>query len=117
MSLAVPPRTRVRAFIILYVTLGLVVLIQSIGTLVAADRGTIAAGDRLHARLLGGLELVAAVLFLIPRTMRAGAIGLLVVFSLAFGLHALRGDVALPLLVYAAGVFFVRTHGIDWPRG
>jgi uncharacterized membrane protein YphA (DoxX/SURF4 family) len=110
-----PSGPQARAFILLYASIGVVVLIQSIETVVAAGRGTIPAGDRLHARVLGGLEIVAAVLFLIPRTMRAGAIGLLVIFALAFGLHAVRGDFALPLLVYAAGVFFVRTHGIDRP--
>ncbi len=35
----------------------------------------------------------------------------LVIFAAAFGLHLLRGDVALTLLVYAAGVLFVRVHG------
>jgi hypothetical protein len=101
-----------RAFAILYLTLGLVVAIQSLNTVAQAIRGAMPAGDRHHALILGGLETLAAVLFLIPRTMRLGAHALLVIFALAFALHAARGDVAWPLLAYGAAVFFVRTHGV-----
>ena len=59
-------------------------------------------------RLLG----LAALLFLAPRTMRLGAVALLAIFALAFGLHALSGDLHLTLLVYSAGVLFVHVHGV-----
>ena len=108
-----PTRALVRAFIALYVTVGLVVLIQSIQTVLAASRGAMPSEDRQHALILGSLEIGAAILFLLPRTMRIGAVGLLGIFALAFALHAVRGDVSLTLLTYAAAVFFVRTHGVD----
>jgi uncharacterized membrane protein YphA (DoxX/SURF4 family) len=107
-----PDRRLVRAFLALYATIGVVVLIQSIQTVLAARRGALPQQDRLHATVLGSLEAGAALLFLLPRTMRLGAVGLLAVFAIAFALHASRGDVSSTLLVYAAAVFFVRTHGI-----
>jgi hypothetical protein len=102
----------VRAFLTLYVTIGVVVCIESVATVVAAVRGELPALTRPHALILGGLEVVAAVLFLIPRTMRWGAAGLLVIFALAFGIHAAGGDPNLDLLILAAAVLFVRTHGV-----
>jgi hypothetical protein len=107
-----PDRPLYRQFVVLYVTLGLVVLIQALETAVGAARGTIPPGDQLHALILGTFEAIAAVLFLVPRTMRVGADSLLVIFALAFVLHALRGEAALTLLVYAAATLFVRTHGV-----
>ena len=106
-----PSPSLVRTFRLLHFTLGAVVLILSVQTVLAARSGGLPAGDRVHGLVLGSLEAVGALLFLIPRTMRAGAGLLLVIFAAAFGLHALRGDVALNLLVYAAGVLFVRAHG------
>jgi len=106
-----PSPSLVRAFRLFHVTLGAVVLIQSVQTVLAARGGHFPPGDRVHALLLGSLEAVAALLFLVPRTMRAGAVLLLLIFAVAFGVHALRGDTALTLLVYAAGVLFVRVHG------
>jgi hypothetical protein len=105
-------RPLARAFLALYVTLGLVVLIQSVETIVAARRGEIAGPNRHHALILGAVEAGAALLFLVPRTMRVGAVTLLAIFALAFGLHALSGDLPLALLVYAAGVLFVYVHGV-----
>lgn len=107
-----PRQSLVRAFLSLYVTLGLVVLIQSVQTVVAAHSGSITPGDRRHALVLGALEALAAVAFLIPRTMRVGAVALLVIFAAAFALHALGGDWHLPLLVYGAGALFVQVHGV-----
>jgi hypothetical protein len=45
--------------------------------------------------------------------MRWGAAGLLLIFALAFAIHTSQGSPPLTLLVYAAGVFFVRTHGVE----
>jgi hypothetical protein len=110
------PRTLVRAFLGLYVTLGIVVLIQSVETIIAARHGAVTTPDRLHALLVGTVEAIAALLFLIPRTMGIGANTLLAVFALAFGLHALDGHPNLALLVYAAAVLFVRIHGVQGYR-
>lgn len=107
-----PSPSLVRTFRLFHFTLGAVVFVLSVQTVLDARNGSLPAGDRVHGLVLGGLEAVAALLFLVPRTMRAGALLLLVIFAAAFGLHALRGDVALNLLVYAAGVLFVREHGM-----
>jgi hypothetical protein len=48
--------------------------------------------------------------------MRWGAAGLLVVFLLAFALHTVEGHPPLTLMVYAAGVLFVRVHGVEGYR-
>jgi len=101
-----------RAFALLYVTLGVVVLVQSLSTILQAVRGDMPTAGRPHALVLGGSEALAAVLFLTPRTMRLGAAALLAIFAVALVLHALRGEVAWPLLAYGAAVFFVRTHGV-----
>jgi hypothetical protein len=48
--------------------------------------------------------------------MHVGAAVLLAIFALAFGLHALQGSPNLVLLVYGAGVLFVRVHGVAGHR-
>ncbi len=108
-----PPRTLVRAFLALYVTLGLVILVESVETVLRARGGAFHGPDRLHALILGGLEAAAAAAFLVPRAMHVGAAVLLAIFALAFGLHALQGSPNLVLLVYGAGVLFVRVHGVS----
>lgn len=64
-----------------------------------------------HLLLLAGVETIAALLFLLPGTVRAGAIALLVVFGIAIVAHASRGEWPSNLLVYAAGTAFVLVHG------
>jgi hypothetical protein len=107
-----PPRSLVRAFLVLYVTLGLVILVESVRTVLAAHQGAFSGPDTTHAMLLGGLEALAAAAFLVPRTMRVGAGVLLAIFATAFVLHAVGGHPNLVLLVYASGVLFVRVHGV-----
>jgi uncharacterized membrane protein YphA (DoxX/SURF4 family) len=97
----------------LYLLTGLVVLIQSLNTVRQANLGAIRPPDQQLALLLGAFETVAAVLFMIPRLMRWGAAGLLVVFAAAFAIHALHGGPNWTLLVYAAVVLFVRIHGVE----
>ena len=54
---------------------------------------------------LGWLEAVAAILFLIPATGRAGGYGLLLTFAAAVRLHIHLGDYGVgALIVYAAAV-------------
>ena len=107
-----PSRSLVRAFLALYVTLGIVVCVESVLTVVAALHGRFSPHDRPHALLLGNLEAGAAILFLIPRTMPAGAALLLPIFALAFVLHLAGGHPNYPLLIYAAAVVFIRVHGV-----
>jgi hypothetical protein len=105
-----PSRNLVRAFIALWWVLGTMLLAYSVRT---AWHALAASGNaaNLHVAILGSLEAVAALLFLVPRTMRLGGAALLVVFALAFVLHAARGEFGSQLLLYAAAVTFVMAHG------
>lgn len=54
---------------------------------------------------LGGVEALAAVLFLIPTLGRIGGYGLLAIFALASAIHVLHGEFGIgALLVYGAAV-------------
>lgn len=104
-----PPRNLMRAFLALWVVVGIVLFVASAATVY---EGWIAAhGMNPHLVLLGGVEAVGAALFLVPRTMRAGAIALLVTIGLAFVVHAVLGQFRGDLVVYAATVGFVLVHG------
>ena len=90
---------------------GLVVLIESYRTFhgaFAGVRGGVHPDSLTWVRLvLSGLEILAALLFLIPWTLIPGAYVLLGIFVFAVAIHALHGDFAgLEFLVlYAAAVF------------
>ncbi len=103
-----------RAFALFHAVLGLVVLVQSIAAL---RRGLVLhTGGAAHTHLviLAGVEALAAILFLIPKTLDFGAIVLLIIFAIALLLHGIRGQ--LNLLVYAAGVYFVMMHGSTFSK-
>jgi hypothetical protein len=104
-----------RAFVVFHVTLGVVLLILSVMTLrnaIAPQAG----GPEHHVAILAGLEALAALLFLLPGTLRVGGVGLLLVFAVAIVVHALRGEFPGPLLIYAAGTALVMAHGSAWGR-
>ena len=68
---------------------------------------------------LGGIELVAALLFLLPAASRIGGLALLAIFAAAIALHFLHGEYNVgALVVYAAAVWAVlaarqnRTSGL-----
>jgi uncharacterized membrane protein YphA (DoxX/SURF4 family) len=88
-------------------TLGIIVLIESLITLFQSDR--MAHGQIPHRVLavLAAAEALAALLFLIPATLRLGAVSLMAIFFAALAFHGLHGQWNLSLLVYAAGVFLV----------
>lgn len=99
-----------RTFLCLWWVLGSLLIVYS----VQAAWTAIAAGghgDNLHAAVLGSVETIAAVFFLIPRLMRVGGTCLLIVFALALAIHAAKGEFASQLLLYAAAVGFVMAHG------
>lgn len=100
-----------RSFIALHLTLGSVIIFESARTLIHAF-GALA--EHHHMALLGSAEVVAALLFLWPRTLRIGGPVLVAIFLLAILLHALRGEFAASLLVYAAAALFVTVHGSAW---
>jgi hypothetical protein len=55
---------------------------------------------------LGGAEIVAAIIFLVPKLGRIGGYFLLGIFAVAAILHVLHRQIEIgPLLVYAAAVF------------
>lgn len=112
-----PPRRLVRAFVAQWWTAGLLLLVwsaQTAQTALAAGRG-----HNPHVALLGLVEAAAAVLFLIPRTMRLGAAALLLTLGVALVAHALQGEFRGDLLFYGAAVLFVAVHGpvpLSWLR-
>lgn len=99
------PRQLRHAFLLFHLVLGTALLWGSVHTVLhlgPADP---------HALVIGTIEAVAAVAFLMRRTMRVGAGVLLVVLALAFVVHATGGEWRPDLLVYAAGVLLVGVHG------
>jgi hypothetical protein len=103
-----PPRALVRSFVAMWWTLGIALLVLSIRTVASA----VAPGAHdPHAIVIGGLEAVSALLFLVPRTLRIGAAGLLVAIGAAILLHFAGGHFRWDLLMYAAAVQFVAVHG------
>ncbi len=91
-----------RMFIVFQVVLGGVLLVLSAMTAWTAGNA--------HIRLLGAVEAVGAVLFLIPRTLRQGAWILLLTFAVALVIHLSRGEWRGDLLIYAAGVVLVTVY-------
>jgi hypothetical protein len=97
------PRSLDRAFAAFHVTLGVVILVESLRTALQALRG----GGGHALLLLASVEAIGAALFLWPGTVVVGAWAMLATFAVAFSVHALRGEFHLGLLVYAAGTILV----------
>ncbi len=100
-----PSRRLLRAFVLLWWSIGLVLLIASVRTV----QGGL--GHHSPVVLLAAVEAVAAVLFLVPRTLRVGAAGLLLTLAVAVLVHLAMHQVRWDLLLYASGVYFVAVHG------
>ncbi len=96
------------AFIVFYLVLGVVLLLQS------AAAATAAAHANPHVLILATLEAIGALLFMTPRTIRVGGWILLITVGIAVFAHAARGEFAGQLLVYATATFFVMVHGSPW---
>jgi hypothetical protein len=99
-----------RAFVAFHLILGLALLWGSADTVLHAGPAD------LHARVIGTLEAVGALAFLMPRTLRVGALLLLLALGLAMAIHGARGEWRLDLLVDAAGVLLVAVHGPAYRR-
>ena len=109
-----PPRRLVVAFLAFWVTLGLVVLSTSVHTFHHA-LGHLGDPRHLHLAFAGGLEAVAAALFLVPRTVRVGGIALLAIFALALLAQLGQGRFSPELVLYATGTALVLVHGpVSW---
>jgi hypothetical protein len=99
-----------RAIAALRIVLGIVVLVQSVQALLPRGTG-------LHSSLLArvlpvlaGVEILGALLMLVPRTARVGAGVLIGVFAAAILLHGLHGDWNVGgLVVYTACAWVVLT--------
>lgn len=91
-----------RAIAAFHVTLGVVILVESVRTALHAVGG---GGHGLL--LLASVEAIGAALFLWPGTVVVGSAAMLAAFAVAFFVHALRGEFHLGLLVYAAGAILV----------
>ena len=109
-----PPRGLVGAFVLLWWTLGIGLLISSVQT---AAHALASAHPNPHLVLLGAVETVSASLFLIPRTARVGASGLLLTLIVGCAAHSLQHEVRWDLAVYAAAVLFVAVHGASLKQG
>jgi uncharacterized membrane protein YphA (DoxX/SURF4 family) len=90
-------------------TLGLVVLLESCQFVFSSSAAHFFTKTGLPSWLrpaLGGTEIVAAVLFLVPFTTLIGSYLLLVIFGLAALVHILHGQYDVGgLVVYAMAVF------------
>lgn len=104
--MALPERLQT-AFVLFHVTLALVVAQLSVSTLIHAHSGPRA---NPHLVLLAGAEALAALLFLVPATLRVGGSALLLIFAFAFIFHGLHGEWATQLLIFGAGVWLVMAH-------
>ena len=102
-----PERIR-RAFLVFHLTLGFALLWGSVHTLMHLG------GNDVHALVIGSVEAIAAVAFLIPWTLRLGAALLLLTLVGAVLVHAGRGEWRPDLLVYASGVILVAVHGTTY---
>jgi|SRR5689334_24410549 len=102
------------SFIAFHLILGLGLLTYSIETLIHA-----LAPENMHSHahyaVIAGVEAIGAVLFLLPRVSRVGAIVLVVVVGLAFVAHGLQGQLRPDLAIYTAGAWLVYAMGGGWP--
>lgn len=103
-----PPQRLMRAFLFLWVVTGIALLYGSVATIKSALGSS---HGNPHLLVLGSIEAVAAVFFLIPRWMRAGGAGLLLTISIAFAVHTLLREFRGDLLLYGAAVLFILIHG------
>ena len=94
--------------------LGVVVLIESVHVAIsssAAHHFAKMGMPEWAGRGLGGVESVAAILFLIPATCMFGGYLLLATFAIAASIHVAHGEADIGgLLVYAAAVFACNSH-------
>jgi hypothetical protein len=95
-----------RSFKTLHLALGLLVLLEG---------GLNIAGGLSHERSLesiafGTAEAVGAVLFMVPRTLAAGACILICAFLVAAAVHVVEWDSPIEHLVYGVAVLLVLAH-------
>ncbi|HLJ91257.1 MAG TPA: DoxX family protein [Candidatus Angelobacter sp.] len=106
---------RQRSVAILHWSLGLVLLWESIDFAVSPNAVQHLRSMGLPewiAPALGGIEMAAVAVFLIPRFRRIGGISLLAIFAIAATLHILHGQFEIgSLVVYSAAVLVSTSAG------
>jgi len=74
-------------------------------------------GPHAHLAIVGSLEALGALLFLIPRTVRWGGGALLIVLLGGLAMHLSLGEwQELHYAIYASGVWLVMAHGAEWGK-
>jgi uncharacterized membrane protein YphA (DoxX/SURF4 family) len=106
-----------RAFILFHITLSAVIFLQSLLTVLHTAGSPKLQHNGIALIILAGAEAVAALLFLLPFTMRLAGASLLLIFAVAIVIHTIRGEFPSALLVYAAGGVFVMAHGSAFGKG
>ena len=101
-------------FIVLHLTLGVVVFVASARTALAALQPGLSGGTNWHIVLLGTVEAIGALLFLLPKCTRVGGAVMLATFGIAIVAHALQREFPGNLLVYAAATWLVMVRGGLW---
>jgi hypothetical protein len=95
-------------------TLGLVVILESFLFIFSSPAAHFLAKAGLPSWIqpvLGGTEILAAVLFLVPLTVAIGGYLLLIIFAFAILLYVLHGQYQVgALFVYAAAVIACMAH-------
>ncbi len=98
-----------RTFVLFHCTLAVVIFFLSLNTIIQSATAHKFGPMILHIVLLAVVEALAAVLFLLPWTIKVGVSVLLLIFAVAVSVHGVQEE--LSLFVYAAGVVFVMVHG------
>lgn len=105
-----------RAFLLFHAIVGGVLLLN--GVMAVSHALHELDGRHGHLAMVGSLEALGALLFLIPRTVRWGGAALLVVLMGGVAMHLSQGDwEELHYLIYAAGVWLVIVNGAEWGKG
>lgn len=87
----------------LHVALGIILAIEAGLTLSHA----LSVHHDMHLALVGAIQGLGALLFVWPRTMRAGACVLICLFLISAVVHLVRGEFPSEHLVYAIAVSFM----------
>lgn len=102
------------AFIAFHITLAAVVFIESMITVFHSLHSTTQSHLGTILPWFAGVEALAALLLLIPQTLKIGGGLLLAIFAVAIIVHGPADQ--MPLFVFAAGVIFVMVHGSAYSR-
>jgi hypothetical protein len=103
-----------RAFIVFHLTLAIVIFIESVMTVMHSLHSPVDSHLDIILPWFAGLEALAAVLLIIPWTLKIGGWILLVIFAVAIIVHGPLYQ--MPLFAYAAGVILIMVHGSAYSK-